>query len=590
MIKHINPQNILTSPFIAAKARVLSNTQNSDVVITEINGYPDGTAIALEYVDYNFGSPVLNSSCNIALEQQDADAVSYQEGIVGEGTFDSASAERNGDGTYKSLVHRTTKNAFYNTYHNPTEIFGVEHIDFALSNTLRNVADSFRVFSLTPLQFGDKIEPKSVRFYDTLFDDNVSIFDDGFQNLIAGYNLFSKVQEVRTWPSGTNPQAILPGTTSYTCPTYDSVKVTDPKNAYGDPHANVTFSVTASGVPGPLVLQWFTGSYGSGIPLVDGGRFSGSTGPTLYIANIVISDIGTTYYVTVHNHASSSATSSVAHVYLYPPNIHLHPSPQSEWTTPEYLFWSLPHPSESTTSFDDGDSSITASFTASFSVSASGGGNPLTYQWCLNGNPLTDNSRITGSYVLNSPLSGSFLKINALQFSDVGNYTVKVSDDGGTATSKTASLTVWDNTFSRSMADTMSLGTPLLFGSLSTLPPYVEPTVPIFAASFLSGQVYNNVFVSQGNDGASFATAFDKGLLFDAVVQRYGGNESASVAMTFEGGLLFDVLISKYGGNESASVAMTFDGGAATTIIGPILDLTDPPTTFGVSLLTGSVV
>jgi hypothetical protein len=60
--------------------------------------------------------------------------------------------------------------------------------------------------------------------------------------------------------------------------------------------------------------------------------------------------------------------------------------------------------------------------------------------------------------------------------------------------------------------------------------------------------------------------------------------------MAFENGLLFDVLIAKYGGNESASIAMAFDSGAATTIIGPVLELTDPPTTFGVSLLTGSVV
>jgi len=217
MIKHINPQNILISPFIAAKAHVLSNTQNSDVVVLEDDGV---TAISLDYVDYNFGSPVLNSDCNIALEQQEADAIAYQEGVLDTGTFNSSSSERNLDGSYKSLVHRTTKNAFYNTYHNPTEIFGVEHIDFALSKTLRNIADRFRMFSLTPLQFGDKIEPKSIRFYDTLLDDNVSVFDDGYQNLVAGFNLFSKVQEVRTWPSGSNPQTILEGTSSNVCPKY----------------------------------------------------------------------------------------------------------------------------------------------------------------------------------------------------------------------------------------------------------------------------------------------------------------------------------------------------------------------------------
>jgi len=315
MIKHINPQNILTTPFIAAKSHVLSNTQNSDAIVLEQDGT---TTIALDYVNYNFGIPFLNSDCNIALEQQFADAVAYQEGVLDTDTFNSSSSPRNADGTYKGLVHRTTKNAFYNTYNNPTKIFGVEHIDFALSNTLRNITDQFRMFSLTPLQFGDKIEPKSVRFYDTLFDDNVTVFDDGCQNLIAGFNLFSKVQEVRIWSSGSNPQVVLPGTTSYTCPSYDSVRVTNPQDAYCNPGANATFSVTASGDPVPIILQWFTGSIGSGIPLADGGRILGSTGPTLSIFNIEISDAGTTYYVTAHNHASSSATSSIAHVYLYP--------------------------------------------------------------------------------------------------------------------------------------------------------------------------------------------------------------------------------------------------------------------------------
>jgi hypothetical protein len=571
MIKHINPQNILTSPFIAAKARVLSNTQNSDVVVLEQDGV---TPIALDYVNYNFGSPILNSDCNIALEQQDADAIAYQEGIADTGTFNSESAPRNADGTYKSLVHRTTKNAFYNTYHNPTEIFGVEHIDFALSNTLRNIADQFRIFSLSPLQFGDKIEPKSVRFYDTLLDDNVTIFDDGFQNLVAGFNLFSKVQEVRTWPSGSNPQVILPGTTSYSCPSYDSVRITNPKDAYGDPGANVTFSVSASGYPLPIVLQWYTGSIGSGTPLVDGGRYSGSNAPTFHLANIGISDVGTTYYATAHNHASASATSSEAHVYLYPPKISLNPLPQANYTTS--IFYDLIPTSQSF-------------FTASFEVSASGGGNPLTYQWYLNGSPLSDNSRITGSHVLNNG-SGSFLQINNLQVGDVGYYYVGVTDDGGTSMSTSASLIVWDNTLSRSMADTMSYGTPLRFGSTNTLFPYAEGSVPTFGATLLSGQILNNVFVTQQNDTASVSTAFDSGLLFDSLIPIYGGNETASVSTAFDSGLLFNVLVPIYGGNETASVLTGFDQGALVTVIGAVINISDTPTTFGVSLLTGSVI
>jgi hypothetical protein len=215
MIKHINHQNVSTTPFVAAKSRALYNIQNDDSVITEVAVYADGTQISLDYIDYSSGDPVLNRDCNIALEQQGFDSLGYEEGITGSGTFNSASDPRNMDGTYKTLVHRQTKNAFYNSYRNPTEIFGVEHIDFPLSKTLRNLSDHFRMFTIPRFVFGDKIQPKSVRFYDTLFDDNVAVFDDGFQNLIAGYNLFSKVQEVRIWPSGSNE--ILPGTMSYDC-------------------------------------------------------------------------------------------------------------------------------------------------------------------------------------------------------------------------------------------------------------------------------------------------------------------------------------------------------------------------------------
>src|ERR1035441_10441816 len=133
MIKHINHQNVSTTPFVATKARALSNIQNANTVILEPAGYTDGTNVSLDYVDYNGGNPIINRECDIALEQQGIDSISYEEGIIGSGTFDSASDARNTDGTYKSLVHRTTKNSFYNSYQNPTEIFGVEHIDFPLS-------------------------------------------------------------------------------------------------------------------------------------------------------------------------------------------------------------------------------------------------------------------------------------------------------------------------------------------------------------------------------------------------------------------------------------------------------------------------
>jgi len=378
-------------------------------------------------------------------------------------------------------------------------------------------------------------------------------------------------------------------TWSYIRPIYESVFVTNPTDVYGDPHSNVTFSVSSSAIPGPVNLQWFSGSISNSYALIDGGRFSGSNSPTLYIANIVKSDVGTSYYITARNQHTLSETSSIAHIYLYPPKITLNPSPQSDWTTLDSIFWSLPHPSESTTSFADGNSSITASFSASFVVSASGGGNPLTYQWYLNGTPLADNDRITGSYVLNSSLSGALLQINALQFSDSGNISATVSDDGGTSTSKTASLIIWDNTFSRSMADTMSLVTPLLFGSPMTQLPYSEGTQPVINTLFLSGQVRNTTLLSNANETASVSTTFDSGYIFNAVVPIYGGNETASVSMTFDSGYVTNVLVPVYGGSDTSSVSIAFESGSLQTVVVPI-NISDPTTMFVVSLLSGNVV
>ena len=262
MIKHINHQNVTTTPFVAAKARVLSNIQNDDTVILEPNAYANGTNVSLDYVDYNSGDPVINRECDIALEQQGLDSLGYEEGITGSAIFNSASAQ-NTDGTYKSLVHRQTRNAFYNTYHNPTEIFGVEHIDFPLSKTLRNLSSEFRMFTIPRLVFGDKIQPQSLKFYDTLLDDNVAIFDDGYQNLIAGYNLFSKVQEVRTLPSMS--QLIITGsiTSSCLCPTYDNKPITasvaDSMSLFLGRPVGVTGGPSGS----------FRGGYTAEIPLID---------------------------------------------------------------------------------------------------------------------------------------------------------------------------------------------------------------------------------------------------------------------------------------------------------------------------------
>lgn len=222
MIKHINSQNLMTTPFIAEKQWELSNTANSDIVLTEPPGGEPEFGVAMDYVDY-YGTPLLNRECNIALEQQEDDLAIYQEGVSGSGFFDPSIDEKNADGTFKRLVYDQTERAFYNQYRNPLNIFGMENIDFPLSKTVRNIGNKFLMFSIPRLLMGDKLVSGTIQMYDTSLDDNVTILDDGFGNLIAGSNLFSKVQEVR--PLG---NSLYNGLIDNACVTYSMAPAGSP--------------------------------------------------------------------------------------------------------------------------------------------------------------------------------------------------------------------------------------------------------------------------------------------------------------------------------------------------------------------------
>lgn len=198
MIKHINHQNFLTTPFVAYKNWRLYNDDSDELVILEPTGSED--TVALEFPDYSSGTgSVVNTQCSIALEQQSEDLARYQEGQTGSGVFNPDVEEQNHDGTFKRLVHSQIKTAFYNSYRNPTQIFGMEYIDFPLSQTFRDLSEEIRVFTIPQNVFGERIVGNSVMLRDTSLDDNIEIKDDGYQNLIAGDNIFSKVQEVRTF-------------------------------------------------------------------------------------------------------------------------------------------------------------------------------------------------------------------------------------------------------------------------------------------------------------------------------------------------------------------------------------------------------
>lgn len=224
MIKHINHQNFQTTPFFAAKNWHLFNVESDDLVILESTGSID--TVAMEFVDYFISgsscSSSVNTLCSIALEQQDSDRIIYQEAITGSGTFFPDSEPINKDGSFKRLVHSEIKSTFYNKFNDPTKIFGLDYIDFPSGKTFRQISDFVRIFTIPRIIFGERIIENTVQLVDTSIDDNIEIVDDGYQNLIAKSNLFSKVQEVRSFGN-----IIMTGVTfDSTVVTFDSTLIT----------------------------------------------------------------------------------------------------------------------------------------------------------------------------------------------------------------------------------------------------------------------------------------------------------------------------------------------------------------------------
>ena len=204
MIKSLNRDDIQVTPFIAAKTWNLQNIEGNDVLLW-VSGSLSGS-LSLTYIDYGDGSstyPITSSDCGLALVPQSNDVtLNYQRGIKTSGIFfpsssqyySSASNPINIDGTYMGLVYNTNKNLFYNTYDNPTQIWGLENINLHTSN--RILTDSMDVFNLSRFQFGEKIVPNTVIIQDNAGEIDYTIIDDGKTNLILNGDYFSKFQTV----------------------------------------------------------------------------------------------------------------------------------------------------------------------------------------------------------------------------------------------------------------------------------------------------------------------------------------------------------------------------------------------------------
>lgn len=198
MLKEFKRYQIQTIPFQAVKNWALSNTQNDDLLLFESTGSDDGEPIDIEYIDFGgpTDSPTTSSHCEIALEQQTDDSVNYREGLLLVGPFYPDTDPINIDGTYQRSVYSQVRTSFYNEYRDPTKLFGMENIDFENARTKRRLAEKLRMFDVPRQVFGDKIIPNTVQIYDTSLDNDYIIEDDGYGNLYAKTNLFSKQQEV----------------------------------------------------------------------------------------------------------------------------------------------------------------------------------------------------------------------------------------------------------------------------------------------------------------------------------------------------------------------------------------------------------
>lgn len=209
MLKPLHKSDTKTLPFITTKDWSLSNTFNDWVVLTEHSG---GLPVAMEYTEYIDSELTIsiNSSCNVALEQQDGDKVNFRKGRKSSGIFYPDEEQTNIDGTYKRIVHSQVRNMFYNNFRDPTQIWGLEYLDFENSQTKRFLGDEFVLYDVPTNVFGEKVLENTVVIYDRVSDDNYTIIDDGHGNLVAVQNLFSRKQEL-----GDFANEFLSGSSSY---------------------------------------------------------------------------------------------------------------------------------------------------------------------------------------------------------------------------------------------------------------------------------------------------------------------------------------------------------------------------------------
>ncbi|MGQ9819711.1 MAG: immunoglobulin domain-containing protein [Candidatus Kapaibacteriales bacterium] len=171
--------------------------------------------------------------------------------------------------------------------------------------------------------------------------------------------------------------------------------------------ATFTFDAHAEGTPPnfDVFIQWYRGNQ----PLVDNDRISGSKSNILTIRDVKTSDLGTNYWVVISGMCGSDTAQGFS---ISAPDINITQQPQNIEAC------------EGTN--------------VTFSVTATPvGGTSLSYQWRKNGQPLEDNSRISGS-------TTNTLTITNVNQTDNAVYDVQITNHptGFTKNSAPANLIV----------------------------------------------------------------------------------------------------------------------------------------------------
>lgn len=173
---------------------------------------------------------------------------------------------------------------------------------------------------------------------------------------------------------------------------------TQPANQVVPINGNATFTVAATGAPTPS-YQWKK----------DGTAIAGATNATLAISNAQGSDAGT-YTVDVSNTAGSVTSSPATLTVLTAPEITGQPS----------------------------DQDIFEGQTTTLTVEARGAPT-LTYEWKKDGVVVTDGGVYSGA-------TTASLKLTAAQLGSAGAYTVTITNDYGSVTSRVVTLAVFPAT------------------------------------------------------------------------------------------------------------------------------------------------